>query len=450
MASFGASVSEVAPKIEWELKANADEGGSGNTESDDEYAEHDSDLDELAVKDLNVKKSQSEIMKEKKEKSNQIGADDESGVWIKKGGTITREHTLKKSGFYRLELSLPLKQMQRSKVFQMFKAHKWARTFGGESRYTVAVNVTVANEYQTVLRKELKLSLPINLEEALKAEEDDDSPLTAHHTSINFEVPHGFVPCKVHISFQSYSLLKSLHLQAVLFQTGHKSVSNLGQIGRELFKHGMNRDVRTIVKQNAELLEASKTQSMLDLLKDPVDATFYHLKNSTPPVLPLSCQSGNWVEIFSTARFGANFTKFIENADEHRYGKQLLIVKTTQDEIIGGFSSDYGFGTTRPAGSYGGNGECFVFHYDPRIAKQNLGSGFKAYKWTHKNNMFRFTTPVRGLGMGGAKWALYLSNHLDIGTSEPCDTYGNSEPIIVSPFQCAEVLLFVYESISKS
>ena len=79
------------------------------------------------------------------------------------------EHVINKLGFYRLELSLPLSHMELSKTFKYFKAHKWARTFSGDSRYTIAVDVNISNEFQVILKKELKLSLPEQLEEALKA-----------------------------------------------------------------------------------------------------------------------------------------------------------------------------------------------------------------------------------------------------------------------------------------
>ena len=111
---------------------------------------------------------------------------------------------------------------------------------------------------------------------------------------------------------------------------------------------------------------------------------------------------------------------------------------TARHGVFGAFINEH----PRPAASYYGNGECYLFktHNLPSSTTNGVGSGssggggggirFKAFPWTGLNDYQIYCTPDF-LSLGGGnegKYALWLDDRLERGLSGSSSTFGN-EPL---------------------
>jgi hypothetical protein len=80
-----------------------------------------------------------------------------------------------------------------------------------------------------------------------------------------------------------------------------------------------------------------------------------------------------------------------------------------------------------------GNGETFVFSIFPNL---------KIYPWTRKNSCF-VTAKSDYIGFGGGdNFALWVTNGLRQGSSQPCETFNNPCLSSTSQFKVANIELW--------
>ena len=143
------------------------------------------------------------------------------------------------------------------------------------------------------------------------------------------------------------------------------------------------------------------------------------------PSLPALLRLKSWRCTYKLSRHGASFSTLFNQC---RGLKQtLLVLRTTQDEVLGAFASSPWVPTKEDA-QYYGNGQTFIF----RVAEG--GTAVDAYCWTRRNSHFQLCTPSSiSLGAGGDIFGLSIgrdSNGCDLcaGVSGPCATFAN-EPL---------------------
>lgn len=164
----------------------------------------------------------------------------------------------------------------------------------------------------------------------------------------------------------------------------------------------------------------------------------------------------DWRLIYSLEQDGASLATLYQKCRsfEGRRVGFVLVVKDQEGGTFGAYLSEY----PRPAPSYFGNGECFLWRASTLaslplppsadttylVRSTTLGtepvsrSGsvtpaefvrFKAFPYSGLNDCYiNCETGFLSVGSGGGHYGLWLDNSLDIGHSSQCDTFGN-EPL---------------------
>jgi hypothetical protein len=183
--------------------------------------------------------------------------------------------------------------------------------------------------------------------------------------------------------------------------------------------------------------------------------------------LPVVIKMRRWVRAYSLARDGDSFEMMMTLVSPHKFS--LMVVKTTQGEVFGGFV-DSPWDSGKAFGFYGG-GQAFLFSLyqdptfdyngngdgdgdqqdsdnkntrrhiktSPKLSSSSLGEGgghqheeqVTIYGWTGANTYFQVCDESKGsfaMGGGGADgtFGLCVEDCFWKGSTGPCDTYGNA------------------------
>ena len=157
-------------------------------------------------------------------------------------------------------------------------------------------------------------------------------------------------------------------------------------------------------------------------------------------VLPTGIAYAKWKRIYSLARDGDSFEACVRLVKD--YNQTLLIVRTSRNEICGGFADDC-WEQPHLAGAqfYGGPGACLFSVVDPTKGK------LKAYKWTGANRYIQLTDVHRKLlafGGGGEEgsFGLCVESDFQRGSTGHCETFGNDPLCHEENFQIVDVEIF--------
>jgi hypothetical protein len=172
--------------------------------------------------------------------------------------------------------------------------------------------------------------------------------------------------------------------------------------------------------------------------------------------LPAAVRMDKWKRLYSLTRDGDSFQTFVNNVA--RFPKSLIVVRTTREDIMGAYNEASWEVTHKheEAAKFYGSGQSFLFkvstaaNEDVSFAPMNLendgapsalrGTETPAkkeriviYKWTGANRYIQLCDGHRKLvamGGGGNKgtFGFCLEDDFAVGSSGPCETFGN-EPL---------------------
>jgi hypothetical protein len=167
----------------------------------------------------------------------------------------------------------------------------------------------------------------------------------------------------------------------------------------------------------------------------------------------------DWQLVYSLEQDGSSLTTLYQKCRdyEHRRVGFVLVVKDQEGGTFGAYLSEH----PRPAPSYFGNGECFLWRAstlaslppppsadttnltrNTQLAPAPRGSTaspapstasetirFKAFPYSGLNDCYiNCEMGYLSVGSGGGHYGLWLDDSLDVGHSAQCDTFGN-EPL---------------------
>lgn len=99
-----------------------------------------------------------------------------------------------------------------------------------------------------------------------------------------------------------------------------------------------------------------------------------------------------------------------------------------------------------------GTGECFVFKFTTSASLDKSVQDeqeIQLFRWTKANSFFMNSSSSHlGIGGGGGGFAISLDSDLNQGTSNQCQTFGNSGPLCKGDgnFQVLSLEVFGFES----
>jgi hypothetical protein len=142
-------------------------------------------------------------------------------------------------------------------------------------------------------------------------------------------------------------------------------------------------------------------------------------------VLPKGITYCKWKRLFSIARDGDSFPSFLRRVKNH--DRTLLIIKTTRNELFGGYADAAWDGPTR---FYGGSTACLF-----RFAG-NRANVLHAYPWSGANRYSQLChVSSQRLAFGGgdcldgqSSFGLAIGKDFQVGSTAPCATF-NNEPL---------------------
>ncbi|KAL7580808.1 hypothetical protein ACA910_001085 [Epithemia clementina (nom. ined.)] len=156
-------------------------------------------------------------------------------------------------------------------------------------------------------------------------------------------------------------------------------------------------------------------------------------------VLPSGIVYAKWRRLYSLARDGDSFEACLRLVAGH--SKTLLVLRTSNNEILGGFADTAWDHPTVGGNQYFGGSTSCVFSFANATTSGNNGKKkqeeekprLNVYTWTGKNRYIQLCDAqhkMLAFGGGGENGAFGLSVAHDFqhGTSGPCDTFGN-EPL---------------------
>ena len=165
--------------------------------------------------------------------------------------------------------------------------------------------------------------------------------------------------------------------------------------------------------------------------------------------MPTSTQLKIWKRLYSLARDGDVFQTFLSSVAGNR--QTLIVIQTSTGEMFGGFAeAHWGKLAMRTDGSYHGTGRSFLFSVDSvDRAFKNLASSpstitlpddsLTIHPWQGVNEYSILCSAREGgvLAMGGggrdASFGFCVQDHFTKGSSGPCATFGNKEPLSSNP-----------------
>ena len=154
--------------------------------------------------------------------------------------------------------------------------------------------------------------------------------------------------------------------------------------------------------------------------------------------LPPSMMFSRWKRIYSLQRDGDSFdSAFLKKV--HGHERTLLVVQTTKGEVMGAFSNSAwkGHGPSASAHFYG-SAQASLFAIDKETGEVLV------YKWTGKNTYIQVCDmqhKLIALGGGGkdGEFGLCIEDDFRIGSTGPCETFGNARLCTQDQFEIMNV-----------
>ncbi|KAJ3272167.1 hypothetical protein HDV01_005932 [Terramyces sp. JEL0728] len=155
------------------------------------------------------------------------------------------------------------------------------------------------------------------------------------------------------------------------------------------------------IPTHQEVIEYEKPSFSLDILKK--------LHHHLPPLLQ---EASNVTLLYSLENHGISIHTLYHNTADK--GPCLLVIKDTNDQLFGAFSSE----ELHIQPGYYGNGTTFLWKMD--------GDGISVYRATGKNDYYVLSEAhCIAFGGGHGKFGLWIDDELNNGHSERCETFGN-------------------------
>ena len=154
--------------------------------------------------------------------------------------------------------------------------------------------------------------------------------------------------------------------------------------------------------------------------------------------LPPSMMFSRWKRIYSLQRDGDSFdSAFLKKVRGHE--RTLLVVQTTRREVMGAFSNSAwkGHGPSASAHFYG-SAQASLFSIDKKTDEVLV------HKWTGKNRYIQVCDmqhKLIALGGGGkdGEFGLCVEDDFRIGSTGPCETFGNARLCSQDQFEIMNV-----------
>mmetsp|Transcript_52850 Transcript_52850/g.123508 ORF Transcript_52850/g.123508 Transcript_52850/m.123508 type:complete len:187 (-) Transcript_52850:118-678(-) len=150
--------------------------------------------------------------------------------------------------------------------------------------------------------------------------------------------------------------------------------------------------------------------------------------------LPPMFQFSPLILLFDSDKDGFNAGTMLRRV--HGNGATIVVVRTTDDTIAGGFASVPWEVVQK--GRVGGTGETFVF-------RQTADARPDVFPWSrHQNHFISIGSDWIAFG-GGNGLALHLFNDLTMVSSAPCETFKSPCLLSVESTPCERVQVFGFE-----
>jgi len=164
-----------------------------------------------------------------------------------------------------------------------------------------------------------------------------------------------------------------------------------------------------------------------DVIKDPEELI------EVSKSLPERLRGMRWKVAYDFEHDGVSLDELYNKAAGHK--ETLLFVETTDGDRFGCFASETWNPSTK-ARSFYGTGESFVFNFKP---------SFQLFRWVGANDLV-MTSSRSHIGMGAGEGFIFcIDEHLNLGTSSPSSTFGNTEALPYKPeFRVAQLELICF------
>jgi hypothetical protein len=163
-----------------------------------------------------------------------------------------------------------------------------------------------------------------------------------------------------------------------------------------------------------------------------------HATKELMKFVPLNLHGRSLLRLYSITRDGDSFAAFLGRVKGHK--NTLIVVQTTRGDILGGFAdASWHQACKTKNGCFFGTGTSFLFSINPRECEDSV----RVFLWRGINEysqLCRWTDGAIGMGGGGGSFGIFLQDDFTRGTSGPCETYGNIQPL--SNSECFDVLNF--------
>ncbi|ESO01984.1 hypothetical protein HELRODRAFT_65810 [Helobdella robusta] len=140
-----------------------------------------------------------------------------------------------------------------------------------------------------------------------------------------------------------------------------------------------------------------------------------------------------WDLVYSTEVHGRSLTTLYSRVKYSHDAENILVIKDFHQSIFGAFLTS----SVRLSDRYYGNGECFLFSFQPI---------FQKFDWSGSNNWF-----IKGnedsimIGGGGGRIGLWLMEDLCRGRSDICATFNNIPLTLSKDFSILSLEIWVID-----
>jgi hypothetical protein len=157
-------------------------------------------------------------------------------------------------------------------------------------------------------------------------------------------------------------------------------------------------------------------------------------------VLPTGIAYAKWKRVYSLARDGDSFESCLRLVKD--YNQTLMIIRTSRNEVFGAFA-DEAWEQPNLAGVQYHGGPCACLFSIPDVTKAKV----KAYRWTGANRYIQLTDIHRmqlAFGGGGEEgsFGLCVESDFRLGSTGPCETFGNDPLCTQENFQIVDLEMF--------
>ncbi|GKZ01511.1 oxidation resistance protein 1 [Mayamaea pseudoterrestris] len=196
-------------------------------------------------------------------------------------------------------------------------------------------------------------------------------------------------------------------------------------------------------EENADFIPPVRVEDEPDLDVQPFILNQVEMQQIAKHVLPTGIAYCKWIRLYSLVRDGDSFDACLRLVQDHV--RTLMVVRTSRNQIMGGFA-DNAWKVDSGAASYYGGPEACLF----KIVKDNDNeSRVKAYKWTGRNRYIQLCDHAHKMlafGGGGEEGAFGLSVEQDflLGSTGPCATFDNEPLCDQDTFEIVDLEIYGY------